>query len=149
MRLILVAVDSSPRAVRVVRAAAEMARAFRAGLMPLRVIEVPPEFPPAAKASHPDALAASLRASAMGELYRLVEGLPSIAAPVVRVGEPWREIVSAADELDVDLIVIGSHGYGGWDRLLGTTAGKVANHAHRNVLIVHDPTNDQQAPPVE
>jgi len=34
--------------------------------------------------------------------------------------------------------VIGSHGYGGLDRLLGTTAARVVNHADRNVLIVRN-----------
>jgi nucleotide-binding universal stress UspA family protein len=36
----------------------------------------------------------------------------------------------------VDLIVIGSHGYDALDRLLGTTAAKVVNHADRSVLVV-------------
>jgi nucleotide-binding universal stress UspA family protein len=35
--------------------------------------------------------------------------------------------------------VIGAHGYGKLDRMLGTTAAKVVNHADRNVLIVRDP----------
>ncbi len=38
----------------------------------------------------------------------------------------------------MDLIVLGSHGYGGIDRLLGTTAAHVANRAERNVLVVHE-----------
>lgn len=33
-------------------------------------------------------------------------------------------------------IVIGSHGHGGIDRVLGTTAAKLVNHADRNVLVV-------------
>ena len=35
-----------------------------------------------------------------------------------------------------DLIVIGSHGYSGIDRLIGTTAAKVVNHAKQSVLVV-------------
>jgi nucleotide-binding universal stress UspA family protein len=60
---------------------------------------------------------------------------------VVRVDpvtEPWIGILAAADAVDAALIVLGSHGYRGWDRVLGTTAGKVANSSHRNVLVVHD-----------
>jgi nucleotide-binding universal stress UspA family protein len=34
------------------------------------------------------------------------------------------------------LIVIGAHGYGIVDRILGTTAGRVVNHADRSVLVV-------------
>jgi nucleotide-binding universal stress UspA family protein len=36
------------------------------------------------------------------------------------------------------LIVIGSHGFSGIDRLLGTTAGRVVNHADRSVIVVRD-----------
>ena len=39
-------------------------------------------------------------------------------------------------DADFDLIVIGSHGFGTIDRILGTTAAKVVNHAERNVLVV-------------
>src|SRR5262249_52175656 len=53
-----------------------------------------------------------------------------------QVGVAWDAICSAAREHDVDLIVIGSHGYGLLDRLLGTTAAKVVNHADRSVLVV-------------
>ena len=37
------------------------------------------------------------------------------------------------------VIVIGSHGYGGLERLLGTTAARVVNHADRAVLVVRSP----------
>jgi hypothetical protein len=56
----------------------------------------------------------------------------------VQADQPWRAILAAADTVDAELIVLGSHGYHGWDRILGTTAGKIANLAQRNVLIVLD-----------
>ena len=49
------------------------------------------------------------------------------------------EAVSARAPENVDLIVIGSHGYGGIDRVIGTTAAKVVNHADRSVLVVRSP----------
>ncbi len=52
-------------------------------------------------------------------------------------GPAWRAIMAAADDYDADLIVVGSHGFQGLDRLLGTNAGRVANSASRNVLVVH------------
>lgn len=55
-----------------------------------------------------------------------------------RAGRPRRRIVEASDDLRCDLIVIGSHGYHGLDRALGTTASKVASHASSDVLVVHD-----------
>ena len=33
------------------------------------------------------------------------------------------------------LVIIGSHGYGGIDHLLGTTAARIVNHADRPVLV--------------
>jgi len=58
---------------------------------------------------------------------------------VVALGTAWDSIVRTAGEVDADLIVVGSHGYTGVDRLLGTTAAKVVNHADRNVLVVRTP----------
>ena len=43
---------------------------------------------------------------------------------------------SRAPARAADLIVIGAHGYGRLDRLLGTTASKVVNHADRDILVV-------------
>jgi len=57
----------------------------------------------------------------------------------VKIGVPWETICEAAREKQADLVVIGSHGYRGLDRLLGTTAAKVVNHAHCSVLVVREP----------
>ncbi|HVZ33158.1 MAG TPA: universal stress protein [Polyangiaceae bacterium] len=140
IRRLLVALDESERAPSVVEAAAELARAFGASMIPMRVLVVPPEFPPSAHVRQPDLLEPHLELTAREELLRSTAGLAGInvAPPIVRSGIPWREIVQAADDLDVDLVVLGSHGYWGWDRVLGTTAGKVANRARRNVFIVHE-----------
>ena len=136
---ILVALDASPRAPDVLAAANELAMRFDARMLLFRAIEVPPEFPPAAHVASGDPLPTYLGERAREELEALAAGNPraDVDHPIVVIGQPWRAIVAAADKLDADLIVIGSHGYHGIDRLLGTTAGKVANHAHRNVLIVH------------
>ncbi len=42
---------------------------------------------------------------------------------------PWQGLCTIAEGCEADLIVIGSHGYGGLDRVLGTTAARVVNHA--------------------
>jgi nucleotide-binding universal stress UspA family protein len=138
---VLVAVDASTRAPLVVAAAAEIAARFGATLTLFRALSIPPDFPPAAHVGPSDALPAFLTNEAKASLAALLATLPADVladAPIVRVGQSWRAILDVADELDVDLIVIGSHGYYGLDRVLGTTAGKVANLAQRNVLVVHD-----------
>ena len=139
---VLAAVDGSGRAPGVFDTAADFAARFGARLTLFRAIFVPPEFPAAAAGSHSDPLPAHLSEVAMGDLLRLAErapaGLVVVAPPIVRFGVPWRLILEVSDELDVDLIVIGSHGYHGLDRILGTTAARVANAARRNVLVVHE-----------
>jgi nucleotide-binding universal stress UspA family protein len=141
IRAILVALDGSPRAPGVLRSAAEIARRFDAEVVPVRVIFVPPEFPPAAHVIEKDELPAHMVDDSERELRALMAAEQGVrfGAPVVRSGaQPWRTIVELGEELDVDLLVIGSHGYHGMDRILGTTAGKIANLARRNVLVVHD-----------
>lgn len=146
---ILAAVDSSERASGVFDAAVRVARLAGARLYVLRAVLIPPEFPPAAAGSPADPLVARMAAHAMQDLSRLIAGGPddvAIQPPIVRLGTPWRIILETAEERDVDLIVVGSHGYHGWDRVLGTTAGKVANSAKRNVLVVHEQQPSSASP---
>jgi nucleotide-binding universal stress UspA family protein len=138
IRTILAAVDGSQRTAHVVATAVEIAEKFDARIMLLRVVALPQEYP-AAAANPPDALAGRLTHTIADELAKLAAGNPRVQPlpPLVYEGQPWRAIVDEASKLGVDLIVVGSHGFGGWDRVLGTTAGKVANHADRSVLVVH------------
>jgi nucleotide-binding universal stress UspA family protein len=79
-----------------------------------------------------------LMRNASTDLERLTAAIPParIEKLVSSFSTPWDGICRAAREHSADLIVIGSHGYGGLDRILGTTAGKVVNHADGNVLVV-------------
>jgi len=137
---VLVALDETPRAAHVLDVALQVVEHLGGVAVPFRAVQVPPEFPPAAATSHRDELPAHLVAEATHALERLVANAPAgrVAAPVVRIGQPWRAIVEVADEQGVDLIVIGSHGYHGLDRLLGTVSRHVADAAHHDVLIAHD-----------
>jgi nucleotide-binding universal stress UspA family protein len=139
LRLIM-ALDGSPRAPGVFAAAVELARRFDATIIPFRAIQVPPEFPAAAHTTQADPLRSYMHQEAVADLSSRFEGVEvKWQAPVVVAnGQPWRAILEAAEELDVDLIVLGSHGHDGVDWILGTTAGKVVNLARRNVLVVHD-----------
>ncbi len=136
---VLVALDNSARMEGVFDAPAEIACRFVANLHTLRVVSVPPEFPVAAAGSRPDGLSTFLENMGVDALRQLVDRNPEVnfQQPIVRTGEPWRVILEVGNELDTDLIVIGSHGYNGIDRILGTTAANVVNMAHRSVLVVH------------
>ena len=54
----------------------------------------------------------------------------------VTVGRPAAEIRRLAEELDVDLIVIGTHGRHGMGRMLGSTANAVLHGTKCSVLAV-------------
>ena len=139
MKRIFVALDSSERSKQVLNAAARLAELTDSKLILYRAIYVSPDSVNEARLAtnevvvedvlrrnaHAglDSLAATLRAGLVEEL-------------VVEVATPWDGNCRDARTRDADLIVIGSHGFGGIDHLLGTTAAKVVNHADRNVLVV-------------
>jgi len=54
----------------------------------------------------------------------------------LEIGSAKLEIVRIAEENNVDLIVVGSHGRHGWALLLGSTANGVLHHAMCDVLAV-------------
>jgi nucleotide-binding universal stress UspA family protein len=70
---------------------------------------------------------------------RLAESAGFIAIAVTRGGGPtWQAIVEVADEQDVSIVVMGSHGRTGAGLvLMGSVSAAVARHTHRPVLIVH------------
>lgn len=134
---ILVALDGSVRAKTVLAAAREIGESSNAELRLFRVVHIPPDIPPAGPTNADDVVPREL-ARARRELEELAAGHPriQIETPVVADQAVWRLIVDRADGQDIDLLVMGSHGYGTLERLLGTTAAQVVNHTKRNVLIV-------------
>lgn len=138
IRSILVALDDSQRAPAVFRAATSLAQQLGAEVFVIRVLWIPPEIPPAAHV-RPDDIEGLVEHAARDELRELMRTVSNVTfgPPIVVEGDPWRQILHVSDELDVDLIVMGNHRYHGVERLLGTVAAKVVNHARRDVLVVH------------
>lgn len=138
MNRILVAVDSSPRACVVLDAAIDLARRTGAKIRLLRIVGLPPELPPNLFAAPATQLVESHLEAAKHDLEDFEQLVPDdlLDGATVQLGVAWDGICSYAREHDVDMIVIGSHGYGLLDRLVGTTAAKVVNHADRSVLVV-------------
>jgi len=138
VKRILVALDGSPRAPQVLEAATQLAGLTGAKLVLYRAISVSPDLPRDALAATDRRLEDILISNARADLEQIsARSLPAqIERVVAALATAWDGICRVADELDADLIVIGSHGYGGLDRVLGTVAAKVVNHANRNVLVV-------------
>jgi universal stress protein F len=140
VKRILVALDASDRASAVLAAAARLATLTGAKLVLYRAISIPPDLPRDILTVTDARLEDLLIRNAREDLGRLAETVsPLVEQIVTEFAAPWDGICRAARERDVDLIAVGSHGYGGLDRLLGTTAAKVVNHADRNVLVVRTP----------
>jgi nucleotide-binding universal stress UspA family protein len=138
MKRILAAVDGSERQAGVLRATIALARSFGAKIILVRVVGMTSHLPAAAFDSTPDAVPKLLEEEAQAEIQRIEQQVPEELRLGCRVdlGAPWQIIDRIAKDEDVDLIVVGSHGFGGLDHLLGTTAAKVVNHADRSVLVV-------------
>jgi nucleotide-binding universal stress UspA family protein len=139
IKTILCPVDRSDVSVRALSYAALLAREYVARLSVLEVIDwglpprggVPislPEMPP------------DVQDEVLGYLNRLVAPAQDAGVATelaVEVGPIVRRILDRADTIASDLIVVGTHGRTGFDRLaLGSVAEKVLRKAARPVLAV-------------
>jgi universal stress protein F len=138
MNRILTCLDGSQRAPLVLATAVNLARSTGAKLCLFRAVSLPTEIPLQLSSVSPNDLPDILLENAKKELVDLARDVPPdlVDGVFVHVGSPWDAICNAAKAHEADLVVIGSHGYGALDRLLGTTAAKVVNHADRSVLVV-------------
>jgi nucleotide-binding universal stress UspA family protein len=60
----------------------------------------------------------------------------------VLIGSPESQIVEIAEKMHADLIIVGSHGYNSWERLLlGSVSDSVVHHAPCSVLVVRTAKN--------
>jgi nucleotide-binding universal stress UspA family protein len=75
----------------------------------------------------------------LSEAVARVRGAGALAEPHDVFGDAVDGLLDVADEVDADLVVVGSRGLGAAKRLfLGSVSTKLAHHSHRNLLIVHD-----------
>ena len=72
-----------------------------------------------------------------GKVLRVMADKGLAAELLVKEGRPADGILDAADEVDADLIVIGSTGkHGALRMLMGSVSSRVAEYSTRSVLIV-------------
>jgi universal stress protein A len=140
LKRILVPVDFSETSAAALRYGVELARGFKARLHLLHVPEHPGE---AAEAEYPIGLFETMQNAAHDRLRHLLtdadanELRPQCS---MRLGTAPEEIVDYAQEHDIDLIVMGTHGRTGLARvLLGSVAETVVRTAPCPVLTVHSP----------
>jgi nucleotide-binding universal stress UspA family protein len=139
---ILAALDGSSRAPQVLHHAAELAARTGAVLHLCRAVTVPVGVPDDTWMLAAADLTTRLLDDGTRDLTRLASDLHPTTTPllwgerVCRLGPPAALIAEVAAELHADLVVIGSHGYGLLDRILGTTAARVVNTIPCSVLVV-------------
>ena len=135
---ILLAVDFTAATETVTRQAMELCQTFKARLSLIHVVEFV-QMDLSNDLIMPQGLEIDqeLMERARQRLQELAEKLGVDESECyVRQGSTRREILHFAEELNVDLIVIGSHGREGIQRLLGSTANAVLHGAPCDVLSV-------------
>jgi nucleotide-binding universal stress UspA family protein len=140
---ILIPVDGSPTAQQAVETAAGLAQAFGSKASVVYVVDPYPftglgsdlaygqaEYLAAAEAEAKEALAAARAALDAA-------GVQGVQTQVASAHAIWRGIIEVAQEHGADLIVMGSHGRRGLEKLmLGSVAQRVLTHSPLPVLIV-------------
>jgi nucleotide-binding universal stress UspA family protein len=84
------------------------------------------------------------------ELRAFYRAAPALAVDyLVRRGDATEAILCTADEVEADLIVVGTHGHRGLDRLLcGSVAESVLQRSSRPVLVVRQPDVSRAEKPI-
>ena len=146
MKRILVGLDGSARAPAVLDAAVKLAKRQGARVVLMRGVGLPPDVPQDFWRTTEEPLLDVLKRRAKEYLEGCVAKVPQdcFGGIEIAVGVPWQAICEMARSVDADVVVIGSHGYSGFDRLLGTTAAKVVNHAPCTVVVVREHTEKKQ-----
>ena len=142
IKKILVPVDFSSLSKKAFQYALRLAQQFKAELTLIHVLEpaVPPSFEglqmaPPFREEDSSGAERDLRAL-IGSVR--TAGVPKVKS-LFRRGFASHEIVDTAKDLDVDLIVIATHGYTGWKHFcIGSTAERVVRAAPCPVLVVRE-----------
>jgi len=137
---ILLATDFSPHAVLAGRRAKEIADKYQARLRLIHVFDDVVLYDEFYDPIVEDRflLMQTLQEAAQEQLSRLAEqlGITEEKDAQLLIGPPKATILDFAREQNIDLIVLGSHGRRGIERLLGSVAAGVVNSAPCDVLTV-------------
>jgi nucleotide-binding universal stress UspA family protein len=87
--------------------------------------------------------AAKILEQTVNQANSFFEGRKVAINSEVLYGSPESRIVETAEKEGSDLIIIGSHGYNRWERLLlGSVSDSVIHHAPCSVLVVRAPADE-------
>jgi nucleotide-binding universal stress UspA family protein len=143
MKKILIATDGSPSALQAVEVGLELAAEHESEVTFVHVAPAADVLPVAGFAmagpvSVPHELDEHDRSS-LDEALGIAEERDIEAQTKLLVGDAAKQIVASADEIDAELIVVGSRGLGAiGGTLLGSVSRRVLHEAKRPVLIVRE-----------
>jgi nucleotide-binding universal stress UspA family protein len=147
LRKILLPTDFSAPSRNAARYAASFAEEYRARIYLLHVMEGP--TPPMASEEVGPGDGGLREEIERGVTEEMKGALPENSGKglevihLTRHGRPHEEIIGVAREMDVDLIVMGTHGRSGLSHiLLGSTAERVVRNAPCPVLTVRHPEHE-------
>lgn len=136
---IIVAVDGSANSVAAVDWAAGLAQATGAEVVAVHALGLLERVDDDAKVptqSHREEIRHQLETTWCEPLARA--GVAH--RPLLRDGSPVSVVLEVADEVEADVVVVGSRGLGGYpELLLGSTSTQIAQHSVRPVVIVPTP----------
>ncbi len=137
---VLVAIDMTDEADEVLTAARSVADRYGARLSAISVVRPLAgvygfDMAPVSQGTVPFEQQAIDQARDKMEAFGGIYGIERSDQHVL-LGGPAHEIRRASEELEADLIVIGTHGRHGLGRLLGSTANAVLHGVTRDVLVV-------------
>lgn len=135
---ILVPTDGSPEGEPAIRYAMEVATEHGAAVLAVHVVNVA-SYTGLPMESSWNGVADALREEGEAAVERVLELAPERVAVETAVleGAPGQVIVDQADRSNVDLVIMGTHGRGGLDRLLlGSVAEQVVRRSPVPVLTV-------------
>ncbi len=142
-KMILVAVDFSPHSERAVERAKALVEAFGGQLQLLHIVETPtyPVLEDVAVTGLPGMWDLELTETLIDAAKKRLKGLAKrygIAEDAIEVlvGLAKVDIVEHAQQIGADLIVVGRHGEGFWESLIGSVADSVLHRASCDVLAV-------------
>ncbi|MDP3560443.1 MAG: universal stress protein [Legionellaceae bacterium] len=134
---ILFASDFDAVGIRAAKKAQKIADENKAGLYLVHVVEPIPAYAYPGFAGFAE-VELSIREQAQKELENLAKILNVEESHcLLEFGSVKNEILRVAQELEIDLIVTGSHGKHGLALLLGSTASAILHGARCDVLVVH------------
>jgi nucleotide-binding universal stress UspA family protein len=141
MSTIVVAYDQTPGSQRALERAATLAKALGSKLVVISVTPAMMSIGRSAGAIDPtDPPAKHAQELEDARKYLEEQGIEGDYQPAL--GEPSDAIVQLADQVDADLIVVGTREPNLIQRLTGQSVSEaVSHHTHRDVLVVHQPRN--------